>query len=116
MDAVRPRILALAPGAQEISVAVEHDDRVLAAVEDINVIPAVDPDRSDLLERPPIRKLRPVFDDAVFEVSGADNDRHFEPSANVPEGHVIEAAAAKQSFKEIAAGGTDRVQRRSGLR
>ena len=84
MDAVRPRVLALAPRPQEISPSVEHDDRVLATVEDIDVIVVVDPDRSDLLERPPLGELRPILDDAVFEIAGADNDRHFQASANVP--------------------------------
>ena len=50
MDAVRPRILALAPGAQEIALAVEHHDRVLASVENIDIVLGVDADRPDLFE------------------------------------------------------------------
>jgi hypothetical protein len=50
MDAVRPRVLALAPGAQEIALAVEHHDRVLAPIEGIDIIFVVDSDRSDFLE------------------------------------------------------------------
>jgi hypothetical protein len=33
---------------------------VVAAIEDINIIVAVDPDPADLLERPAIGQLRPV--------------------------------------------------------
>ena len=50
VDAVGAGILPLAPGAQEVAVAVEDDDRVLAAVEDVDVIVLVDADRADLLE------------------------------------------------------------------
>src|SRR5205085_3552331 len=71
MDAVRARILAFAPGPQEVSVAVEHHDRVLAATEGIDIVLGVDADRGDLLERPAVRQLRPVLDDAVLEVTGA---------------------------------------------
>ena len=37
---------------------------------------AVDPDRADLLERPAVRQLSPVLDDAEFVIAGADDDRH----------------------------------------
>src|SRR5215469_6676716 len=84
MDAVRPRILPLTPRAQEISVTVEHDDRVLPAREAVDVVFAVDRDRGDLLERPALRQFRPVLDDAIFEIAGADDVRHFASSANVP--------------------------------
>ncbi len=76
MDAVRPRILPLAPGAQKAPFAVEHHDRVLAAIEDIDIVLVVDPDRADLLERPTIRQLRPILDDTVFEIASANDDRH----------------------------------------
>src|SRR5215472_1606551 len=76
MDAMRPRVLAFAPGAQEIAVAVEYDDRVLAARERIDIVLAVDPDRGDLLERPAVRELRPILDDAILKVAGADDLCH----------------------------------------
>ena len=50
MDAVRPRVLALAPRAQEVALAVEHHHRMVAAIEDIDIVVAVDPDPANLLE------------------------------------------------------------------
>jgi hypothetical protein len=50
VDAVRPRILAFAPGAQKIALTIEHHDRVFATIEDIDVVFIVDPDRPDFLE------------------------------------------------------------------
>jgi hypothetical protein len=76
MNAVSPRIMALTPGAQKIALAIEHQDRVFAAVEDVDIVLGVDPDRPDLLERPTVRQLRPILDDAVLEIAGANNDRH----------------------------------------
>src|SRR5690348_10624116 len=76
MDAVRPRILSLAPRAQKIAVAVKDHDRVFAAVEDIDIVFRVDPDRPDFLERPAVRQFRPVLDDPVFEVASANDSRH----------------------------------------
>src|SRR5712672_3608358 len=76
MNAVRPRILALAPRAQEVALAIEYHDRVFPAVENIDVVVGADPDRPDLLEGPSVRQLRPILDDAVLEIAGANNDRH----------------------------------------
>src|SRR6202040_3288312 len=83
MNAVRPRILALAPGAQKIALAIEHHDRMFAAIENVDVVPGVDADCPDLLERPAFRQLRPILDDTVFEIAGANNNRHarFSPYA-----------------------------------
>ena len=50
MDAMRSRVSALAPGAQEIALAVEDHHRMHAAIKDIDVIVAVDPDPTNLLE------------------------------------------------------------------
>ena len=76
VDAVRSRVLALAPGAQEIAVAVEHHHRMLAAVEDIDVVAAVDPDPADLLERPALGQFRPVGIDPVSVVPVSDDHRN----------------------------------------
>src|SRR3954447_11396969 len=76
MHAVRARVLPLAPGAQEVAVAIEHHHRVVAAIEDIDVVFRIDADRADLLERPAVRQLRPILGDAVLEVAAADLDRH----------------------------------------
>src|SRR5262252_2240053 len=68
MDTVRPWILPLAPGAQKIALPIEHHHRVLAAVEHVDAILAVDPDGGDLLERPPVGQFCPGGVDAVFEL------------------------------------------------
>ena len=47
-DAVRAQEHALAPAPQEIALAVEHAHRMLAAVEGIDVVVFVDPDRRDI--------------------------------------------------------------------
>jgi hypothetical protein len=44
---------ALAPRAQEIALAIEHDDRMLAAIERVDAVLAVDRDRRDVLELQP---------------------------------------------------------------
>jgi len=72
---VRPRILALAPRAQKIAGAVEHDHRVLAAVEDIDVVVAVDTDPADLLKGPAVGQFRPRGIGAVFESAISDDHR-----------------------------------------
>ncbi len=76
MDAVRPRVLALTPRAQEVALAVEHHHRVVAAIEDIDIIVAVDPDPADLLERPAIGQLRPVGIDLISIFAASDDHRH----------------------------------------
>src|SRR4029079_9826922 len=74
VDAVRARKLALAPRAQEIAFAIEHDDRMLAAVERVDAVLAVDRDRRDVLELPAFGKLCPVLDDSIA-VLAAPQDR-----------------------------------------
>src|SRR5262249_22218689 len=83
MDAVRPRIPALAPGAQKIALTVEHHDRVLAAVEDVYIVFGINPHGPDLLERPSVRRLRPILDDAVFEIPAANDNCHARPPFSV---------------------------------
>ena len=61
VDAVRPREDALAPGAQQVAVAVEHEHRVLAAVEGVDVVVLVDADRRDIgVELHAGRQFRPI--------------------------------------------------------
>src|SRR5215471_11140935 len=76
MDAMRPRVLPFAPGTQEIAVAVEHHDRVLAPIEGKDIVLAVDADCSNLFERPALRQLRPILNDVILEVASADNLCH----------------------------------------
>ena len=76
VHAVRAAEQAFAPAREEIAVAVEHDHRMLAAVEDIDAVLAVDGDRGDVVERPAVRQLRPVLDHAVAMLAGAENGWH----------------------------------------
>jgi hypothetical protein len=75
VDAVGARISTLAPGVPEIAGAVEDDHRVLAAVEHIDVVVAVDADPADLLEGPAVGQFRPVGIDPVFELAASDDHR-----------------------------------------
>ena len=50
MQAVGAREQALAPGAQEIALAVEHHHRVFAAIEHVDVVLPVDAHRADLAQ------------------------------------------------------------------
>ena len=60
MQPVRPVEQVFAPGIQQVAVAVEHDHRVLAAIEDIDPVLRVDRHRRDILEGPAGRQFRPV--------------------------------------------------------
>ncbi len=76
MQAMRTAKQAFAPVRDEISVAVEHDHRMLTAVEDIDAVLAVDRDGSDVGELPSRRQLRPVFHHAVAVFARAENGAH----------------------------------------
>src|SRR3954467_9957406 len=76
VDAVRTRVLALAPRSQEVAFAVEHHHRMVSAIEDVDIVVAVDPDPTDLLERPAIRQLRPVGIDLISIVAASHDHRH----------------------------------------
>src|SRR5271165_634561 len=91
MDAVRTRILSLAPRAQETARPVEHHHRVLAAIENINIVVAVDADAADFLERPALGQFRPIGINTVFEVTASDDHQRFPPIAYlVTEANMIE--------------------------
>jgi len=76
MNAVRARPQPLAPGAQKIAVTVEHHHRMLAAIEGIDPVLAINTDGGDFLEGPAARELRPVVVYAVSELARADDVRH----------------------------------------
>src|SRR5258706_9318088 len=67
---------AFAPACDEIALAVEHDHRVGAAIEDIDAVLAVDRDRCDISEIPVLRQLRPILHHAVAVFARAENGRH----------------------------------------
>jgi hypothetical protein len=76
MDAMRPAEDALAPGAQEVAVLVEHRDRVVAAVEGVDIVMAVDADRGAIAEHDLVRDLRPVLVDLEAPLASAEPLRH----------------------------------------
>src|SRR5262252_1158951 len=76
VEAVRAAEHTLPPGAQEISLAVEHHHGMLPAVENVNLVLAVDCDRGDVLERPTVRQFRPVFHHPIAMLTTAQNYRH----------------------------------------
>src|SRR5882762_9963089 len=88
-----------APACDEIAVAVEHDHRVDAAIEDVDAVLAVDRDRGDIAEVPTLRQLRPVLHHAVAMLARAENGRHvvFSPWLFVWTSGVIHASAASGS-------------------
>src|SRR5947209_4245306 len=106
MHAVRARVLPLAPGAQELAVTVEHHHRVVAAIEHIDVVLRVDADGAHFLERPAVRQFRPVLDNAVFEVAGADDGHWPSPTLFACEAkmNVIGAPGPAQSAAAAAGG------------
>ena len=76
VNAVGSRILAFAPRAQELALAVEDHHRVLAAIEDVDVVVTVDPDSAHFLERPALRHFRPVGVDPVPKIAAPDDHRN----------------------------------------
>src|SRR6516225_4332615 len=81
--AVGPRILTLTPRAQEISLSIEDHHRVLAPIEHVDVVAAVDADPANFLEGPAHRQFRPVGVDPVSEFA-ASNDHRRTPRAGSP--------------------------------
>jgi hypothetical protein len=93
MDAVRPGEDAFAPGAQQIARAVEHRDRVVAAVEGVDIVLAVDPDRGAVAEHDLVGDFRPGLVDLEHVVVAAEpNRRHGLPPLII----VIPAQAGTQ--------------------
>src|SRR5215470_1597370 len=80
MDAVRlamgPGKDAFAPGAQQVTVPVEHRDGMLAAIEGVDIVLAVNADRRDIAEYDLVRDLRPVFLDLEGPFADAEPLRH----------------------------------------
>jgi predicted aminopeptidase len=74
-DAVCTREKSFSERAEEIAVAVEHDHRVFAAIENIDVVVIVYADAADFLKRPVWRQFRPVLHRFVC-VCAVANDSH----------------------------------------
>ena len=94
--AVRARENPLAPGTQEIAVAVEHDHRMLAAIEHVDIVVAVDADRADFLERPAGWQLRPVLDRLVGVVAAAHCHHLPPPLASINRRRLSRTQTARQ--------------------
>src|SRR5712691_2226499 len=82
MDAVRPGEHALAPGAQEVAVVVENRHRMVAPVEGIDVVVAVDPDRGAIAEHDLVRDLRPALLDLETPLAAAKRHSHGRPPSS----------------------------------
>src|SRR5262245_14945374 len=93
VEPVRAAEHALPPGAQKVSITVEHHHGMLPAVENIDLVLAVDRDRGDVLERPTVRQLRPVLHHPIAMLATAQNYRHSRPPFAPPAFAFAEAGA-----------------------
>src|SRR5438046_5774053 len=64
---------ALAPGGEEPSVAVEHDDRVLAPIEDVHPVARIGRHAGNFDEGPSWGKLLPALERLVLKLAGANH-------------------------------------------
>src|SRR5215472_6889564 len=67
---------AFAPGAQQIARVVEYRNRMVAAIEGVDVILAVDPDRGAIAEHDLVRDLRPALLDLERPLAAAERHGH----------------------------------------
>src|SRR6516164_4224902 len=67
---------AFAPGAQQVAIAVEYRNRMVAAIEGVDVILAVDPDRGAIAEHDLVRDLRPALLDLERPFAAAERHGH----------------------------------------
>src|SRR5215472_15388015 len=84
---------AFAPGAQQIAVVVEYRNRMLAAIEGVDVILAVDPDSGAIAEHDLVRELRPALLDLERPLAAAE--RH---------GHPVSPDLDRGIFERLAGG------------
>ena len=76
MDAVRPAEDTLAPGAQQIALGIEDRDRVLAAIEGVDPVLAIDAARRAVTEGDFLRHLRPILVDLEGVLAASELNRH----------------------------------------
>src|SRR6516164_5819751 len=74
--AVGPGKEAFAPGAQQIAIVVEYGDRMLAAIEGIDIVLAVHPYCGTIPKRDLVRDFGPVFLDLERPFAVAEPLRH----------------------------------------
>ena len=80
VQAVRARKQTLAPGTQKITLSVENHHRMVAAVEDVNVVLFVNADRSDLTHDHAGGNPRPIIELLIAIVTLTDCNGHLSPS------------------------------------
>jgi hypothetical protein len=76
MDAVGPVEHPFAPGAQQIALGIEDRDRMLAAIEGVDPVLAVDADRRTVTQRDFLRHLRPILVDLEGVLAASELNRH----------------------------------------
>src|SRR5262249_8540130 len=76
MHAMRAVENVLAPGPQKIAVAVEHDHRMLTAVEAVHMILPIHAHAGDVAKTPAFRQFRPTLLRSIRVVAGADYQCH----------------------------------------
>jgi len=86
MHTVGPVNHAFAPSAQQIAVGIEHGDRMLAAIEGVDPVLAVDADRGAVTERDFVRHLRPILVDLEGVFATAELNRHASSPSCFPTG------------------------------
>jgi hypothetical protein len=89
VQAVRLGEDPFAPRPQEIAFAVEDHHRMPAATEHVHVVVAVDGDRRDVREFPPLRQAAPAFLHPVDEFARPDDDRRRRRLLSVRTGTAI---------------------------
>ena len=103
VQAVRAREQPLAPALDEAAVAVQHHHRVLAAIEHVDAVLAVDRDRADVGQIPAVGQLRPVFDHAIAMLARAQN-RHVSSDIVFLGSHLRFAFERGAVFEAVIAG------------
>ena len=68
-DAVGVQKHALAPGAQEVALRVEHHEGMITACEDVDFVAGVDGDAA-LSPLPAVGELAPALNDFILQLSG----------------------------------------------
>ena len=71
-EAMRPFEDALAPGAEECPIAVEHRDGMGAPAEHIDLVAGINGHGGNFMKVPAIGKSRPVGNQAIPEVPAAE--------------------------------------------
>src|SRR5450631_2298204 len=84
VQTVRARKQTLTPGTQEIALAVEYHHRMVAAVEDVNIVLFVNADRPDLAHDHAGGNARPVIELFKTVVTLTNCNGHSVPLVAVP--------------------------------